>query len=91
MTDLPFKEQATGIPSCWAKAINSCCAPEEMTPPPATIIGFETLLRRVRVCRISSSEAFGRNAGILENLFSVSALRLLVPLAICPCGPLICK
>ncbi len=91
MTALPFKEQATGMPRSWANVINSCCAPEEMTPPPATIIGFETLLRRVRVCRISSSEAFGRKAGILENRFSVSELRSLVPLAICPCGPLICK
>ena len=84
---LAFREVATGMESLSANCLTSACAPERVTPPPATMTGRRLALNSSAArCRLPASGR-GRMAGYRPNWGSKSGSRSASPSMACPKFP----
>ena len=82
---LPLSEVATGMPRASASATTSFWAPDQRTPPPATMSGRSAFCSNSSAARMllsSGSRTEGRNAGIEILARGLHRRRLAIDLAL---------
>ena len=84
-----LSDVVTGICNFSANSTSSACAPDETTPPPATIIGRCAFASTASASRTRDGSGSGRNAGTCLNLSSTRGVRSASASPIePPCNPL---